>query len=113
MVGQKYYSPGITIKYHGVPNRWSAEVTFSDSGHANPKSTQGAVRNSYVIDLRSAIDVVKADAENLGIVWTEPCLFMHDDGRSTDFPPPENWQKIMMSEAARIGFRNIYTHFFK
>lgn len=103
MVGDKYWSTGISLKWdgHGL---WAAECKFLDSGFCQDESTEGVLRTRYFVDLEMAIDTLKQDVERLGIEWHDAILYGHKDGESEEYPLPVNWKEIIKNQADRIGF---------
>ncbi|MEM9540758.1 MAG: hypothetical protein AAGA60_14795 [Cyanobacteria bacterium P01_E01_bin.42] len=60
-------------------------------------------------DLARAINLVKMDAERLGIEFKnfpdrQPALFVDRDNQNSDNPLPESWQSLLNEQADRIGF---------
>lgn len=128
--GGRYWSIGITVTYapfaeriNGEPySGWHASLDYCDDGFANndPEkgqvSTEGKlhtrypVRNSKVRSgLSIAIDTLLADAERLGIKFTNwgdepPRLYYKGDGEDSDHPAPEDWRDMLKAEAGRIGW---------
>lgn len=103
MIGNGYWSTGISLKYsegHG----WSAKCKFLDNGFCQDKSTEGKLYSRYFGPLEVVIDNVKADAEKLGIEFQEPVIYGHADGESKKWPLPPNWKTILKGQADRIGW---------
>jgi hypothetical protein len=108
MVGEKYWSVGIVLKwneYHG----WSATVDFMDDGFCDLQSTEGNIHTRYFGPIEQAVDMVLADARKLGIefktsVTGKPMLLYIGDGEWGDYPPPPNWKAILREQAQRIDF---------
>lgn len=122
MIGSKYWATGIVVRY-SHPGRWGAHVDFLDDGFASDSvdkgriSTEGALRTRYYVDdgtsvdaLTAAIDVVKADAERLGIVWRPvldgPLLFIHDED---EYGLPAGWRGLLNEQAKRLGWSVPFT----
>lgn len=115
MIGNKFFAPGITLKYgYGGSDfyGWWARADFQDNGHAQDNTTSGCVHNNYAQDIKSALDVVIHDAEKLGIEFVShlgtdnvPWLFYINDGDSTEYPPPKNWKEILTEQAKRLGWQ--------
>lgn len=125
MIGAMYWSVGITVwQVYGDNGRdqWHAEATFCDDGFCDMQSSEGVIRCRYVGPLSQVVDVVKADAERLGIHWSDPSMstdesrhfgtatiFYRGDGEHTDIPPaPFNWRDRVNAEATRLGWRIAY-----
>jgi hypothetical protein len=107
MVGDKYWSTGITLKSDGI-GLWVAECKFFDSGFVQSESTEGVLISRYYAPLEIVIDNVKADVEKLGIDWREPTLYGHGDGEDEEWPMPPNWKTIIKEQCNRIGWNFIY-----
>lgn len=121
MIGERYWSIGIVLTYDR--KNWGGEVEFYDNGFVDDDadagriSTEGILRSRYYIadgDHASAltvvIDVLKADAERLGIQWRDsPHLHVKGDGEWEDFPPPEDWRLLLLQQSERIGWPPLYT----
>lgn len=128
MIGDGYWATGITVRY-GYSGEdkygWGAEVDFYDSGFCNDDtdkravSTEGTLRTRYYVRegdtpdadaLATAIDVLKADTERLGITWTPSAtVYYQGDGVSEDWPPPPGWREMVNAQAARLGWRPLYS----
>ena len=115
MIGQRYWATGITVSWDG--SRWSADVDFYDDGFIDPTSTQGRLGSRYGMEgwdgLAAMIDLLKADAERLGIEFRvidgdPPALWVPGDGEDDDRPLPVGWQQRLAEEAARLGWRSPY-----
>jgi hypothetical protein len=117
-----YWSTGITVHQNTDTHGWAASLDYLDDGFVNDDpdagrvSTEGTLRTRYFVrgtgttsGLSAAIDALVADAARLGIVFREPSLYYRGDGESEDFPAPEGWRETLAREAARIGWRTIYT----
>ncbi len=115
MIGETYWSTGISVCYHGE-GRWGASVNFYDDGFCEAATTEGVLRTRHSGPLSQVVDLVKADAERLGIRWatllgavpTVHCeLWQRQDfppPPSQDFPPPPNWRALVNAEAERLGW---------
>ncbi|MGR6921225.1 hypothetical protein ACU635_43875 [[Actinomadura] parvosata] len=121
MIGPQYWSTGITVSCDSRAG-WGAHVDFYDDGHGDDDpergriSTEGTLRTRYFVGggdqvdaLTLAIDTVKADAEKLGIAWSEAATVYHagDDGLP-DQPAPEGWRELVNSHATRLGWQPAY-----
>ena len=122
MIGTNYWATGITVRHH--EGKWSATVEYLDAGFADDNadaqrvSTEGNLHTRYFLRdgehasaLTVAIDVVKADAERLGIVWGTPgpFVYMKGDGEDETFPPPDGWRELVDAQARRLGWEPFYT----
>lgn len=62
--------------------------------------------------LTAVIDVIKADAERMGIRFpmgsAGPYVFYEGDGEDEDCPPPEGWRDLLAKEAQRLGWESLY-----
>lgn len=123
MIGNGYWSNGITVRYSD--GRWSASVDYYDNGSANDRadtgdvSTEGRLHTRYFLRdgkttdaLTVAIDVVKADAERLGITWNTPgvgpFMYMLGDGENGGRDVPDNWRELVDAQARRLGWEPLY-----
>jgi hypothetical protein len=101
MIGDGYWSSGITVTYQPSAQGWLASATFYDDGFGRSDadtgeiSTTGVLGSRYFVrdgherdGLTAAIDTVKADAERLGITWRDPALFVPADGDDPQQPLP-------------------------
>lgn len=120
MIGSSYWSPGITVVHTysgGGKDGWAATLEYLDGGFCNDEpdrgivSTEGTLCTRYCVKdgscpdpLGTAIDVLKADAERMGIAWREPCLYYRGDGGNPDYPPPAGWLDLLQAQAGRIGW---------
>lgn len=104
MIGTQYQAHGITLHrgYAGGGHGWAATVRFRDAGFCNDDadlhhvSTEGELRTRYFVtsgdQVTSAIaaaTVIRADAERLGIVFTDPlgdspAVYLHPDNWIAD-----------------------------
>ena len=92
MIGNGHWATGITVAWAyagGGDYGWAAEVDYLDAGFCDDVpgtshiSTEGTLRTRYAVrdtedgesSLASVLDVIKADAERLGICWREPHLY--------------------------------------
>ena len=112
MVGTEYWTTG--IKVHYVRGGWSAECSFFDGGFCQDDSTEGVLRTRYYVPtLAAAIDLLKRDAERLGIVFRSsipgcPTLYVEGDGESADVSLPADWRPLLHAEALRLGRHSTY-----
>ena len=125
MIGDGYWATGIVVTYSGGGQHgWAAEVGYYDAGFCNDDpdtgqiSTEGTLHTRYHVrrhgpgtadPLKAVIDVIKADAERLGIRFNDDaCVFYKGDGEAKDYPPPEGWRELVDAQAVRLGWRGIY-----
>lgn len=123
MIGNGYWSNGITVRYSD--GRWSASVDYYDNGHCDDQaddarvSTEGTIHTRYFLRdgktadaLTVAVDVVKADAERLGITWATPGIgpfvYMLGDGDNGGRDVPDNWRELVDAQARRLGWEPMY-----
>ena len=109
MVGDHYYSTGITLRCDG--GEWTAKATFQDAGFCDDLATEGEIHTRYFQAIETAIDTLKADAERLGIKWqavfgSAPWLYMEGDGDGDgdEWPAPDGWRETLQAQAQRIGW---------
>lgn len=117
MIGDNFWSVGIIIswrRYNNVNGEWNAKVEFFDNGICEDGSTRGVLSSRYYeSNLDKVIDIIKADAEKLGIEFKvidglSPYIFMEGDGEIKGKNYPENWKKIINDQAIRIGWKPVY-----
>jgi len=112
MIGQSYGATGITVWEIGR-DKWHAEARFFDDGFAELGSSEGVIRTRYVGPLARVVDIVKADAERMGIRWSNPahhapCIYYEGDGENPAHPAPQGWRTRISAECERLGWCNIY-----
>lgn len=117
MIGNRYWTTGITVSYSAVTYGWWAGLDFYDDGFAEEGSTQGSLGTRYSIDgpnaLARAIDLLKADAERLGIDFRPiegrpPMLYVPGDGEDPKEDLPQGWQRMLAEQAERLGWESAY-----
>ena len=131
MIGSGYWTTGITVRYgYSGMNLygWAASVGFYDDGFCSDDtdsgtiSTEGTLRTRYYVRegagpgadaLAAAIDVIKADAERLGIRFRQdglmtPHVYYQGDGEDEDWPPPAGWRELVDAQSARLGWEGLY-----
>lgn len=125
MIGNGYWAVGITVVHAyagGGDSGWGATVEYLDDGFCDDDADMGRVSTQGVLSTRyrlregreadaltTVIDVIKADAERLGIAWREnSCVFYRGDGEDSEYPPPEGWREAIDAQSARLGWRQIY-----
>lgn len=84
MIGLNYWTTG--IKLHNTERGWSAELEFFDDGFCDTASTEGTLRTRYIVqdgtaaqNAIKAAQLVKIDAERLGIDFRMSYLYLHRD----------------------------------
>ncbi|TYB71164.1 hypothetical protein FXF51_01640 [Nonomuraea sp. PA05] len=121
MIGPRYWATGITVSCDGRDG-WGAQVDFYDDGHGDDDpgrgriSTEGTLRTRYFVgggdqvdSLTLAIDTVKADAEKMGIAWSDAAtVYFTGDGGLPDWPAPEGWRELVNNHAVRLGWQPAY-----
>jgi hypothetical protein len=131
MIGNGWWATGITVRY-GYSGMdlygWAAEVGFYDDGFCSDDtdtgtiSTEGTLRTRYFVRegsgpdadaLTAAVDVVKADAGRLGIIFRQdgpmtPHVYYKGDGEDKDCPPPPGWEELIDAQSARLGWEGLY-----
>lgn len=111
---------------------WMASLNFLDDGFNSDDrdngqiSTEGTLRTRYFVRahdehappnvvseghrkaLQVAIDVLRADAERLGVRFSSaasgPWLYYQGDGESDEWPPPDGWRLLLAEQATRLGW---------
>lgn len=125
MIGNGYWAVGITV-WHSPERGWRARVEYKDDGFVNDRpwagqiSTEGVLETRYWVDdssagdgLTVAVDLIKADAERLGITWkhmpevSSPTVYY--DENNEDYLPPDGWHGLMNAQAVRLGWPPYYT----
>lgn len=120
MIGNGWWSTGIIVEYRyagGGEHGWTAKAEYCDDGFVDDIpgtdhiATQGVLTTRYAVgdhdagsSLAAVIDVVRADAERLGITWKWPTLYYRGDGTDIEHPPPEGWRDMLKEQARRIGW---------
>jgi hypothetical protein len=120
MIGDSYWSSGITLTYHPSSQGWHASAKFYDGGFGYSDadtgqiSTIGLLESRYHIPdgderdgLTAVLDTVKADAEQLGIHWRDPALFVGGDAEDPQSLPAD-WRTLLDEHASRLGWDNPY-----
>ena len=125
MIGSGYWSVGIEVvwRYAGGGDwGWAAKADFLDGGFCNDSaddgavSTEGTIRTRYAVRegstadaLTVVIDVLKADAERLGITWNDGAtVYYASDGEDEEYPPPDDWRELLGQQADRLGWKRLY-----
>lgn len=121
MIGDGYWSSGIMLSYHPSSHGWHAAAKYYDDGFAHSDadtgqiSTVGVLESRYYIPdgrerdgLTAVLDAVKADAEQLGIHWRDPALFVPGDDEDPQQPLPDGWRGLLDEHARRLGWDNPY-----
>ena len=105
MIGEGYWSTGITVEYHdtddGMPG-WTAWVDFLDTGYAT-----GVLRTYQFTALAVVIDMIKVRAEQIGVTWKSPAIYYKGDGvveDINDLDAPEGWLQMLREQAQRLGW---------
>ncbi len=119
--GSGYWSTGITVHYN-EGRGWGGVVEFYDDGFVDDAAdtgriaTQGELRTRYfvkdgdtVTGLSAVVDVLRVDAERLGIRFRAvaadaPSLYYKGDGEWQDYPARDGWEALLEAEARRSGW---------
>lgn len=108
MIGQRYWSTGITVQVHDRC-LWGASLEFLDDGFAQSCATQGRLETRYVHgDLARQLDLLIADAKRLGIEFREPALYWPGDGEDPMRPLPASALEVLKQQCQRLGWRSCY-----
>jgi hypothetical protein len=100
MIGPGYWSTGITIS-RTSRGQWRVTLDFFDDGFAEDGSTEGILRVRYdMTDLGTAVDLLKDDAERLGITWRDPAVYAKDDA--------EQLKPFATRQSTRLGWEPCY-----
>jgi hypothetical protein len=109
MIGNYYFSPGISIyqQYPGTDSLWIAQVEFEDSGHAQLGSTKGSLSTKYPTNLLDSVKTVYDDVLKLGILikWI-PGEKLRLYVCRLEVETPEVWQEIE-AVALKLGFEAV------
>lgn len=125
MIGPRYWTAGITVRYHAGGGAWTAELEFWDDGNATHPArggipTEGELRTRYRVShqdgieaaLTATIDTLKADAERLGIQFgttgVGPTIYAYGDGEVPHEPMPADWRRLINAQAERLGWEPAY-----
>ena len=120
MIGKRYWSTGISLRYGGDDRNpaWAGELNFDDDGFGpeDPStgliSTVGELRTRYWVAtkgtqqraLRAVTDNLIHDAETLGIEFRDPYLYAAGDGEDPANPLPEGCVELLEEQAERLGW---------
>jgi hypothetical protein len=119
MIGKRYWSTGIRLRYSGDRNpAWAGDLNFFDGGFGADDastghiSTVGDLRTRYWLAthgmhqraLRAVTDNLIQDAETLGIEFRDPYLYAAGDGEDLAHPLPEGWVELLEEQAGRLGW---------
>lgn len=114
MIGSRYWSTGIMVRWYADGDQWFLSLDFKDDGFCDQASSEGTLKLRYLVDdLQVGIDTLKAEAERFGIAWATsvpscPTVYMDGDGESPDRDYPEDWRAVVNAQAGRIGWFPCY-----
>ena len=127
MIGSRYRSTGITVRYkpcHGHPSgQWGASLNFFDDGSLDDGpggiSTQGMLATRYFVSprrgfadevatLAAVLDTLVADATGLGVAFVKPCLSVPGGGEYTTTTYHPQWRELLAAQATRLGWETPY-----
>jgi hypothetical protein len=125
MIGNGYWSCGIAVewKYAGSGEwGWGAWVEYLDDGFVNDNtdagvvSTEGTLHTRYPVRhgetadaLTVAIDVIRADAERLGITWKNPKVWYRGEEPAPGTEGmPWGWRRMLNTQSDRLGWEHYY-----
>ncbi len=112
MIRKRWWSMGITLRWHG--DGWSGRLTFH--GYVTGENAvEGELRTSAIMKglcdgaaVARVVDTLRREAGKTGIHLgfgdRKPSLYAHRDGEASDEPMPEGWKILLRTEAARIGW---------
>lgn len=121
MIGDRYWATGIMLTPHGPHEdgfKWQLHVDFYDGGWADDdptEVTEGRLDVRYpVVDVVAAAKVLKADAERLGIEFTDcagdpPWVYVESNGEDTEADYPPDWRETAAAVAKALGFMSSRT----
>jgi hypothetical protein len=119
MIGKRYWSTGISLRYSSDRTpAWSGALSFHDDGFASDDlatgqiSTEGELHTRYYVPtggvhqraLRLVTDTLIHDADSLGIEFRDAYLYAHGDGEDPGHPMPHGWVELMEEQAERLGW---------
>ncbi len=131
MIGNGYWATGIVVRY-GYSGMdlygWGAEVKFYDNDFCDDNtdtgtiSTEGTLHTRYLVRegdgpdadaLSAAIDVVKRDADRLGVRFrtdgaAAATVYYQGDGEDEDWPLSDSRREMMNVQARRLGWEPFY-----
>lgn len=99
---RKFYSTGISVLFLGGGDCWEATVAFWDRQFGVPNSIEGTIHNRYRLGLREAIEEVKSMAEQMGVKFDAPTLYL--DTERKDQPQHPDGKALVEAEAQRLGW---------
>jgi hypothetical protein len=105
MVGERFWTTGIVLKYHGV-DKWQIYLNFTDDGFCDDDAVDGKLTLRYLVALESGLDTLIKDAGKLGIEFRVKHLYIYADGEDKAYPPPiapKDWRELLREQAARLG----------
>ena len=121
MIGPRYWATGIIVG-HSRERGWVGHVDFRDSGFAGDDvlgdgqvSTEGRLATRYYqrasadVALGAVVDVLRADAAQLGIKFRHvagqpPDIYYEGDGENPEWPAPLGWREMLDRQKRRIGW---------
>lgn len=110
MIGNRYWSTGINLKYTPYSNQWCATLKFFDSGFCQDESTEGKLYTRYYIDDPvQAIKTLIEDAVKLGIEFNlsdGKIILMWSKAERTN--RPKDWKSILEDIAKKTGTKSAY-----
>lgn len=111
MIGKRYWSTGINLKYSSYSNQWCAILKFFDNGFCQDESTEGKLYTRYYVNNPvQAIKTLIEDASKLGIDFNccddEKIILMWNKAERTN--KPKNWKNILEDIAEKSGTKSAY-----
>jgi len=116
---KRFWSTGIRIEYTDYLNpAWGGEVDFFEEDWVteDPRrtlpSTYGHLQTRHLVPSRGShrdaltvvTDTLIRDAEQLGIEFRDPTLYVTGDGVEPDYPLPEDWIDLFEEQTDRLGW---------
>lgn len=125
MTGSGWQSEGITIEYDFrqaegpesadgfIPSVWGWRASVGYCDYDRPGGTWGNLNTrGLVLDdgeigssLGAVLDMLKADAERIGVTWADPHVCYEGGPERAAFFLRDDWQEIVGREAKRLGWR--------
>jgi len=106
------WSTGIVLKCN--EKSWWTTVEFRGDDALStddllPDGYEGKVSTRYALPLSEAIDRILELCARIGVTFPDTpysrYLYYEGDGESKDWPPPNNWRRLLREQAERIGWQ--------
>jgi hypothetical protein len=117
MMSDRLWTTGIEVQYGyrgNDTNGWWATIKFRSSSTFG-EVMEGEIRTRHArMNIADAIDAVIEYANAMGVEFIKvgeaciPSITYIGDGEWRDYPPPDNWRKIVDDQARRLGWEPLY-----